>query len=153
MASTTGTFNFYDNIHGDVGKSLVDLDGDAFSLLLTTSSYTPNAATHTMVSDITNEVSGNGYARQVLASVAYTEIGPNGLMRFDSADPVFTASGGSIVARYWVLFSNANGSDATRELLAYGLLDNTPADVTTTDGNTLTVNVDGTNGWFTLGGA
>ncbi len=152
MASTTGTYNFYDNVFNDVGKALVDLDGDAFQVLLTTSTYTPNAATHTVVSDITNEVSGNGYARQTLASVTYTEVGPNGTMKFDSNDPVWTASGGSIVARYWVLFSNANGSDATRELVAYGLIDNTPADVTTTDGNTLTINVNA-NGWFTVAGA
>lgn len=150
MATTTGTFNFYDSLKRDLANGALDIDTDNLAVLLTTSTYVPDSAAHEKVNQVSNEVVGNGYARQTLAAVAWTEVGPNGRMRLDSDDPVFTASGGSIVARYWVLFSNANGTDATRELIAWGLIDNTPADVTATSGNTLTLNVNA-NGWFELG--
>ena len=45
----------------------------------------------------------------------------------------WTASGGSIVARFAVLY------EVSGDVLAYCLLDSTPADVTTTAGNTLTI--------------
>jgi len=150
MATTTGTNNLYDLVKEKLMDGTIDLDNDTFQVLLTTSAYTPNQATHDFVDDITNEVTGNGYARQTLTSVQWvTSGGANGQMKFDAANPVWTASGGSIVARYWVLFKNT-GSDATSPLMAYGLLDDTPADVTTTDGNTLTLNVNA-NGFFTVG--
>lgn len=148
MATTTGTFNFFESFLRDMGNGALDLDTDALGVLLTTSAYTPDSAAHEKVSSITNELSGNGYAREALANVAWTEVGPNGKMMLDSDDPAWTASGGSLVARYWVLYSNAEASDAARELIAWGLIDDTPADVTTTDGNTLTFNVPAA-GWFT----
>ena len=51
--------------------------------------------------------------------------------------PVWTASGGSIVARFAVIYEVAGN------VLCYCLLDSTPADVTATDGNTLTVGANG----------
>lgn len=146
MGTTTGTFNFYDSFKEYLGDGTIDLDGDTFKVLLTSSAYTPNAGTHTTLTDITNELSGNGYARQTLTSVTWTEA--SGTVTFDSADPQWTASGGSIVARYWVLYDDTPTSPAD-PLIAYGLLDNTPADVTTTDGNTLTASVNA-SGWFDL---
>lgn len=145
MATTTGTFVWYNKGKKNLGDT-IDIGSDAFAVLLTTSTYTP-AQTHEFVSDITNEVTGNGYSRKVLSSVTWTEA--DGTVTFDSDDPVWTASGGSIVARYWILFDNTPATDAGKQLLAYGLLDDTPADVTTTDGNTLTYNVPA-SGWFTL---
>jgi hypothetical protein len=57
--------------------------------------------------------------------------------------PVWTASGGSITARYAVIY------EVGGNVLCYALLDSAPADVSATDGNTLTV---GSNGGtvFTL---
>lgn len=137
MATYTGTFaSFYTSFKEWMADGTIDLDTDAFGVLLTTSTYTP-ATTHQFVSDITNEVTGNGYARDALTTVTWTASGTQ--LQFNADDATFTASGGSIVARYWVLYDNANGTDASRELVAYGLLDNTPADVTTTDTNTLTI--------------
>jgi len=152
MAITTGSFNFYDSVKGQIGKGLVDLDTQTFAVLLTTSAYTPDSATHNFVDDITNEVAGGtGYSRQNLANPSFVlSGGGNGQMKFDSDDPVWTASGGSITARYWVLFENTNVTDATRNLVAWGLLDNSPADVTATDTNTLTITVNA-GGWFTMG--
>lgn len=121
-----------------------NLGSDSFVMGLTTSSYTPSASGHSLLADITNEVSGSGYSRQTLGSVTSSQSG--GTYTFDFANPSWTASGGSIVARYWFIFDDTLASDP---LVAYGLLDNTPGDVTTTDGNTLTFQVNA-SGLFTI---
>lgn len=152
MATTTGTCTVFDSVKNWLGDNSIDLSTNAFGVLLLNSTLEPNRATDTMVSDVSaNEISGNGYARQILTNVSWTTSGgANGQMMLDADDPVWTASGGSIVCRWWVLYDNTPGTDATRNLIAYGLLDDTPADVTTTDGNTLTLNVNSL-GFFTVG--
>jgi hypothetical protein len=142
MTSYTGTANIY-NSWIEYMAEAANTASDTFKMLLTTSSYTPNQATHTLLSDVTNEVSGNGYARQTLT---VTSTLSTNVLTFDFSDPVFTATGGSIVARYWVIFDDTIANDP---LVAYGLIDQTPADVTTTDGNTLTFNVNA-SGLFTV---
>ena len=146
MSTTTGTFNWYNKGKGKIVGGTINLDTPDVRILLTTSSYTPSATTHDYVNDITNEVAGGtGYARFALVSEAKSE--PTaGTWMFDSDDPAWVASGGSIVARYWVMY-NYNASDASAELIAYGLLDATNTDVTTTTGNTLSIIVPAT-GWF-----
>jgi hypothetical protein len=81
-------------------------------------------------------VAGNGYARQTLAN--QTWVRSTNTVTFNADDVVYTASGGSIVARYFVLFDDTPTSPLD-PLICYGLLDQTPLDVTATDGNTLTV--------------
>ena len=139
MATTTGTLNVYDSYGSELHNKNVDVDSDVFIVGLTTSSYVPNKATHEALADITNEVTGNGYARDTLVSATLTEP-VAGTWRFDSEDAVFTASGGSIVARFWFLY-NDSATSPLDMLCFYGLLDNAPADVTTTDTNTLTLQV------------
>jgi len=151
MATTTCSFNYYENFYKHQGAGHIELDAGAFGMLLTTSSYTPNADTHEFVDDITNEVTGSGYAREILTTVAYTEIGPSGKHKFTSDNPEWLASGGSITAYYWVLYYNTPATDATRHLIAYGFLDDSPANVVTADGETLTFQVHA-NGHFTVGG-
>lgn len=107
---------------------------DTWIMGLSTSTYTPSQSGHSTLSDITNEVSGSGYARQTLASVTLNRSGA--VLTLDFADPVFPASGGDIVAYYWWIYNDTTASDY---LVAYGLLDNAPADVTITDTNSLTV--------------
>jgi hypothetical protein len=149
MATTTGTLNVYDSFKRDLQNGTIDVDGDTWICGLSTSTYVPNAATHEILTDITNEVAGNGYARQTLAGVSLTEP-VAGTWQFDSNDPVFTASGGSIVARFWWVFDDTPVGPVD-PLFAYGLLDQTPADVTTTDTNTLTLQVHA-NGYYRLSG-
>ena len=137
MPSYTGTFaNFFNGFPEALGDGTIDLDTDTLGVLLLTSTYTPDV-TDAFVSDLTNEVSGNGYARQDLTGVTWPS--SSGTASLDANNPSWTASGGSIVARYWVLYDNQTGADSTRNVIAYGLLDNTPADVTATDGDTITL--------------
>jgi len=143
MATYTATFDFYENFFEVIAET-INLSTDTFKIGLTTSSYTPNLATNTVVGDVTNEVSGNGYAQQTLASVTYSQTG--GVATFDFANPVFTASGGSIVARRFFIYDDTT---ASKWLIGTGLLDSTNADVTTTAGNTLTMVVNA-SGLFTV---
>ena len=59
-----------------------------------------------------------------------------GTLKFDATDEVFTASGGSLVARYAVIYNDTSSTDL---LVCWSLMDNTPGDITAPDGNTLTV--------------
>lgn len=141
MATTTGTFNFYNKGKGHLSGTIALGVVPDLRILLTSSAYTPSATTHEFVSDVTNILTTNGANRVALAAEAWTEATP-GVWMLDATDPTWTAAGGSIVARYWVLYSY-NASDAAAPLIAYGLLDATPADVTTTDTNVLTYSISG----------
>jgi hypothetical protein len=55
---------------------------------------------------------------------------------FDAADTTWNASGGSITARRAIIYDDTATND---DLVASILLDNTPADVTATAGNPLTL--------------
>ena len=119
-----------------IHNSTIDLDADTLKCALFTSAYTPSTA-HTTYSSISaNEVAnGLGYTTGgVVVAGTVTEAG--GTVKFDVADPQWTAAGGSIVARYAVLYDSTTG-----DLLCYSLLDNTPANVTVTDTNVLTLQI------------
>lgn len=120
-----------------------------FKVTLHSSAYT-FAATHNVYADLTNELStANGYINggATLASVTWNQSG--GTATFDAADTTWTASGGSIVARRAVLRSIGTFNGQVDPLVASILLDTTPADVTTTIGNTLTLQWNA-SGIFTL---
>src|SRR3990167_7486340 len=74
----------------------------------------------------------------------------SGTVTFDeTTNPVWTASGGFIIARFAVIF---NDSHASNQAVCVCLMDTTPADVTATTGNTLTITINA-SGLFTLSGA
>jgi hypothetical protein len=133
----TASITFYQSFREYVGDGTIDLDGHTFKVMLTSSSYTPNAGTHSVKADVTNELgTANGYTAggQALGTVTWTRSGAT--VTFDADNTVWTATGGSITARYAVIYDDTAASD---ELVAYILLDTTPADVTATDGNTFTL--------------
>lgn len=143
------SITFYNSFKEYLGDGTIDLDTHTFKVQLHSSSYTPNASTHTVRADLTNELStANGYTAggATLGSVTWNLSG--GTVTFDAADTVWTASGGSIVARYAVIYDDTPSSPAD-PLVAYILLDTTPANVTATDTNTLTLAWNG-SGIFTL---
>lgn len=129
------SISFYNSFRERISNGII-LETDTFKVMLVTSAYTFDAA-HTQKSDITNELStANGYTAggATLGSVAWGHSGATAT--FDAADTVWTASGGSITARRAVIYSDTSTNDL---LVASVLLDTTPADVTATDGNTLTL--------------
>lgn len=142
-----GTFTFYNTVAELIADGTIDLDTHSFKLALLASGYTPSAA-HDDYTDLTNELStAVGYTSggQALASITWAQTG--GVATFDSNDVVWTASGGSIVARFGVLYDD---STTPKKLIGYVLLDAAPANVTATDGNTFTVAPHASQGWFQL---
>lgn len=134
------SWTFYHEFKRYLADGTIDLDGHTFKVQLHTSTYSPSAANHTVRADLTNELStANGYTAggATLGTVTWTETGAGtGVWKLDAADTTWTASGGSLVARYAVIYDDTPSSPAD-PLVAYILLDTAPADVTTTDGNTL----------------
>lgn len=131
------SITLYESFREYVADGTIDLDTHTFKVMLVASGYTPSASSHSVKADITNELAtANGYTAggATLASVTWTRSG--GTVTWDAADTAWTASGGSITARYAVIYDDTAASD---ELVAYVLMDATPADVTATDGNTLTL--------------
>lgn len=109
-----------------------DLDTDSWkcALFLSTSNI---GASSTTYAGVTNEhAAANGYSTGGVA-VTLTLSGTTTVTVDISTDPVWTAAGGSIVARFAVIY------EVGGDVLCYCLLDSTPADVTATDGTTLTV--------------
>ena len=153
MAAYTGTFNFYDSAGLYIGDSSIDLSdatAGTYKVMLVTSTYTPNEDLHTIYSDITNEITSAGnYSQQNLIGGTWTEAA--GISTFNANNTVFTASGGTDydAARYWVLYENTSTSPL-KPLMAYGLIDDSPADVVVTDGTSLTLQWNNL-GLFTLG--
>lgn len=135
---STGSVVFYDSFAEQIGKA-ANLGSDSFKMLLTTSSYTPNVATHSVLADVTNEVSGGGYARQTLSGVTFNQV--NGDAYFDFNDVVFPATGAGFTAYRFVIYDDSVASP-TKPLVCSGLLDITPAAVTVTNGNSITFQPD-----------
>lgn len=120
-----------------------DLDSDSWkeALFLSTSNI---GAASTTFAGVTNEHAGaNGYTAGGIA-ITFALSGTTTVTADLATDPVWTASGGSIVARFAVIY------EVGGNVLCYCLLDSAPADVTTTTGNTLTVAAHATQGIFQL---
>lgn len=131
------SITFYNNWKEAINDAA--LRAATVKVTLHSSSYT-FAATHSVYADLTNELStANGYTNggATLGSVSWDQTG--GTATFDAADTTWTASGGSIVARRAVIRVVGTINSQVDPLIASVLLDTTPADVTTTTGNTLTL--------------
>lgn len=119
-----------------------DIDSDSWKEGLALSTSNIGAAT-TTYAGVTNEhANANGYTTGGIA-VVLTLAGTTTVTVDISTDPEWTASGGSITARFAFIYE-VGGS-----VLCYSTLDSTPADVTTTDGNKITVAANA-SGVFTL---
>lgn len=118
-----------------------DIDSDTWkmALFLSTSNIGAGSTTY---AGLTNEhANANGYTTGGNATVL--SLSGTTTVTVDGTDEVWTASGGSITARFAVIY------EVGGNVLCYCLLDSTPADVTATDGNTLTVAIHA-SGIFTL---
>lgn len=140
------TVVIFDDFILQLGEKTHDLSSDTFKLALTNSA--PTADTGDELADITQIANGNGYTTggTALSSVVWEETGAGtGIWRFVSADVVFTASGGSIGPfRYGVLYNDTSTGDKLIGYIDYG------TNVTVTDGNTFTFDVNAASGWFQI---
>lgn len=142
-----GKVKLYDTAKQKIAQGIIDLDGHTFKVALFLSTSNCNTLTHDELADLTNEhANANGYTTGGQALDNVTVGNSSGTIKFDADNEVFTASGGSIVARFGVIYDDTVAGDP---LVGVFLLDVTPADVTTTTGNTLTIVWDA-GGLFTL---
>ena len=151
-----GKWKVYDLAKRYLADGTHDLD-DATNwkcaLFLSTSNANTLSVGTSVYADLTNEhANANGYLTGGVAIAGETWTNAAGTITFTSANPTWTASGGSIVARFAVIYRNATVNTIVKPLLCVCLLDTTPADVTTTTGNTLTITMNA-SGIFTLSGA
>ena len=119
-----------------------DIDSDTYkmALFLSTSNIGSGSTTY---AGLTNEhANANGYTTGG-ASITLTLAGTTTVTVDITTDPVWTAAGGSITARFAVIY------EVSGNVLCYCLLDSMPADVTATDTNTFTVAAHA-SGVFTL---
>lgn len=153
--AAAGKWKLYEKAKLYLADGTFDLDLNTnwkMALALSTSNANDLTLAAPIYANLTNEHSNaNGYTTGGVA-ITPTWTNASGTETFDAADPVWTASGGSIVARFAVIYKDATVNTIVKPLLAVCLLDTAPADVTTTTGNTLTIQLNA-SGIFTLSGA
>lgn len=109
------TFHKYNDFVEQLGLEVHQLSTDTLKLALFTATHTP-AATDTAYSALTNEVAaGNGYTTGG-NTLTKTWAETSGTATLDATDTSWTASGGTIVYRYAVLY---NDTAVGKNLIAY----------------------------------
>ena len=104
---------------GGTAAKVIDFDTDTIKIMLTTSSYVPNAATHGTKADVTNEVSGSNYTAGGATITSPTLTEGSGTVTFDGADVTWTQhASGFTNARYAILYKST-GTDSTSPLIGY----------------------------------
>lgn len=127
-----GSWTFTNTTRTDLLNGADPLGSGSFkcALFASTSNISSSSTTY---AGLTNELStANGYTAAGIA-VAFTLSGTSSVTASFTTNPVWTASGGSIVARFAVVYK------VSGDVIGFALLDATPADVTVTSGNTLTI--------------
>jgi hypothetical protein len=151
-----GKWKAYEYAKEYIGDTTHDLDDTAnwkMALFLSTSNCDTLSVGTGVYGDLTNEhANANGYTTGgfTVTSIVWTHSG--GTVTLDADNAVWTAAGGSIVARFAVIYRNATVNTIVKPLLCVSLLDTTPANITATDGNTFTVSISA-SGILTLSGA
>jgi len=148
MAS--GKWKIYDSAKEFIGDGTIDLDTHVFKIALFLSTSNANTLTNSLLADLTNQVANAfGYTTggKTLQNVTWTRSG--GTTTFDADNIDWLASGGSITARFAVIYDDTATGDP---LIAVCLLDTTPADFTALDGQRLVINFN-PSGVFNVSGA
>lgn len=154
--AAAGKWKMYEKAKRYLANGTHDLDnaalGYTMALFLSTSNANDLSVGTGVYGDLTNEhANANGYTTGgiALTGEVYTEAA--GVATFDCDNVVWTAAGGSITARFAVIYVNATVNGIVKPLLCVSLLDTAPADVTATDGNTFTVAINA-SGVLTVSG-
>lgn len=131
----TASISFYDNWREAINDA--SLRGSTIRVTLHTSSYTFSSS-HNVYADLTNELStAVGYTSGGVSLTGIVWDHTGATANLDADDAIWTASGGSIVARRAVIRIVGTFNSQVDPLIASVLMDTTPANVTATDGSTL----------------
>ncbi len=122
------------------------------ALFLSTSNCNTLSVGTGVYGDLTHEhANGNGYLTGGVALTAAAWTKAASISTWDIDNGIWTASVGSIVARYAVIYRSATVNSIVKPLLCVSLLDITPGDVTALPLDTLTVAINA-GGVLTLTG-
>lgn len=140
----------HDKVKEYLGNKVINFDTDSFQMILGLSTSNMHDVTTDAYSTVTDEVAtAFGYTQKNKAITTPTWGAVGSTTTFDFDDVVWTAAGGSIVARYAAVVDDTVASPVIDPLVCSTLLDTTPGNVTATDGNTFTVQIN-VGGCFTL---
>lgn len=137
-----GPWVIYNDFIAQSYKKVFDLDATdtvKVALVLSTSNAINKALVGATYGALTNEVAnGNGYTTggATAASPVIAGGGATATITFDTSNVSWTGSGAGFTARAAVIYDSTTG-----DLIAYCLLDSTPADVTVASGVTLTITI------------
>ena len=141
------SFNKFNQFVQDVCSGVHQFQTGTSHVLKIALTNTAPVATNAVIGDITQISSGTGYTTDGISVGTITGAQTSGTMKVvGGTDPVFTATGSMGPFRYAVLF-NSTPSSPLKPLIGfwdYG------SSVTLNTGETFTVDIDQTNGLFTL---
>ena len=147
---STGTFQLFDSALLKIHDGTINLATDDFYCALTTSAQTITKGTtpfdDAVYADLTDELpTANGYTAGgvLMTGIALTQTA--GVFKLDCDDISWTAAGGSLTSKYFVIYSD---TATNKDLLGFGLLNSTGADVTVVSTEPLTITI-AANGLFT----
>jgi len=126
-----GPWIFTDAARKQLLDGTFNVDADSFKMALFKSTSNLGAAS-TLFSGVTNECDTGGYVAGGIA-VDLTVTGTTVATVDIAVDPIWTVSSTSLVARFACIYEIGGN------VLCYCLLDSTPADITVSVGNTLTI--------------
>lgn len=146
MAASAWTI--FDSAKHKIGNGDIDLSTHLFRLSLHRTSASANLVGDiTIFTSVGSQSSGGGYAAATLASVTWAAGTSAGQQKFDSADPIITASSSVLSAVRYAVIRKSVGSVTSGLLLCFAALSTTEFNIST--GNTLTIQMAST-GIFTL---
>lgn len=103
----------------DLAEGRINFGSDTFYNMLVTATYTPDKATHTKRSDVTNEASGTGYVAGGQATAATVTLDTiNHRLDITFSDNSWASS--TITARAEVTYKRRGGAASLDELCNYG---------------------------------
>jgi len=142
--AAAGKWKLYEAANLRLADGTFDMDnaslGLTMALFLSTSNCNTLSVGTGLYGDLTNEhANASGYTTGGITLTGETWTKSGSVSTFNCTAPVWTASGGSIVARFAVIYCNATVNSIVKPLLCVCLLDTAPADVTATTGNTFTI--------------
>jgi hypothetical protein len=136
------SFNKFNSLCEALAEKKHDLGADTLKIMLTNSAP---LATNTVKANLTDISAGNGYTAGGTAVTISASSQTSGLYKLVGSDVVFTASGGSIGPfRYAVLYNDTATNDELIGWWDYG------SSITLLTGETLTVDLDASNGILTI---
>lgn len=141
------TFNKYNQFVADLASGVHQLQTGTSHVLKVALSNTAPSATHATLSQVSELTTGGGYTAGGISVGTITGSQTSGTFKLTGGtDPVWTGSGAGFTARYAILYNDTPTSPAD-PLIGYW---DYGSSVTVAAGETLTVDLDQTNGILTL---